>query len=273
MAVAMKSHFNLAEKIEAAYLNAPRKEAVRAYLGASIVGNQCLAYLAFSLRGFPETPVDGRLQRIFNLGHVIEDVVLNDLKKAGLDIIDRDSNGRQIEWVMYGGHVKMHGDGQIAEDGKIVAILEIKSMGDSKYKEFVAKGIRNSHRNYYEQVMLMMAGSGIPTAVLIAYNKNNSDYHSEVVEFDEIYSASQRLRIEQVLSNLATKISSDPSDWRCRECFKRTACWEQSQPEKACRNCQFALAVPDGEWWCEKHNHGAYMLCNDHEYYAPMEKL
>lgn len=263
----------LHEAIDTAYAEAERKEAPRAYLGASIVGNPCLAYLAFSLRAFPEAPIDPQLQRIFALGHAIEDIVIADLRKAGVDVIETDGiTKKQVEWKLYGGHVKMHADGRIAKNGQIVAILEVKSMGDNKFKAFRDQGVRVSHRVYYDQMMLMMGASGIKRAVLIAYNKNNSDYHSEEVEFDEFYFADQRRRIETVLQNEATKIASDESDWRCKGCFKRTACWEGVTPEPLCRNCGHALPTPDGEWWCQKHLRGAYELCGDHEFYRPKEK-
>lgn len=263
----------LHDAIDAAYAATGRKEAPRAYLGASIVGNPCLAYLAYSLRAFPEAPIDPRLQRIFNLGHVIEDIVIADLRKAGVDVIETDGiTKRQVEWKMYGGHVKMHADGRIAENGNITSILEVKSMGDAKFKTFKEKGVRLSHRLYYDQMMLMMGASGIERAVIIAYNKNTSEYHSEEVKFDEFYFADQKRRIETVLQNEATKISADESDWRCRGCFKRTACWHGELPERQCRNCGFALPTPDGEWWCQKHKRGAYELCGDHDYYRPKEK-
>lgn len=248
------------------------KEEVRAYLGASIVGNPCGAYLAFSLRGFPNNQPDKQLKRIFALGHVIEDIVIADLRKSGLDVIDRDqTTGRQIAYQLYGGHVKMHMDGQIVEDGGL-ALLEIKSMGDSKFKEFQSKGIRNSHRIYYDQMQLMMGASGIQHAYLVAYNKNNSDYHSERVKFDEFYFAQQQYRIEKVLANEAEKIATDETDWRCRGCFKFDACWRGDRPEADCRNCGHAIAMPDGKWFCRHHKRDATEACEAHAFYAPLEK-
>ena len=55
----------------------------RQYLGASGVGHQCEANLAFSLRGFPNTEPSPQLLRIFREGHRLEDQVVSDLKKAG----------------------------------------------------------------------------------------------------------------------------------------------------------------------------------------------
>lgn len=265
-----KSRFKLHERIEAAYTG--RKDAPRGYIGASIIGNPCTAYLALSLRAFPEAPIDAQLMRIFSLGHVLEDIVIKDLRNAGVDVIDESADGKQVEWTLYGGHVKMHADGRIAEDGKIVAILEVKSMGDSKFKSFMDQGVRRSHPVYFEQVQLMMGASGIHRAVLIAYNKNNSQYHSELIEFDEFVHADQKRRIEMVLANEATKISADASDWRCRSCFKSTACWGNDRPEPGCRNCKFALPTPDGHWFCEKHASSAKEVCADHDFYHPKER-
>ena len=48
----------------------------RQYIGASIIGNDCTAYIAYCLRGFPEDPIKPKMMRIFTLGHKIEDIVI-----------------------------------------------------------------------------------------------------------------------------------------------------------------------------------------------------
>ena len=65
--------------------------------------------------------------------------------------------------------------------------------------------------------------------VFISYNKNTSDYCSEVIQYDEFYYNDLCVKVERVLNGEAKKISNDPSDWRCRGCFKRSVCWENEE--------------------------------------------
>ena len=77
---------NLIKLIDDGY-DADRKEKSRQYIGASIVGNPCDAVLAYNLRGFPNDEPNPRLKRIFALGHMLEEVVVEDLKKrAGVQV-------------------------------------------------------------------------------------------------------------------------------------------------------------------------------------------
>ena len=78
----------LAELINEAY-EKQKDEKPREYIGASIIGNDCEALIAFSLRGFPNDPIPYRLQRIFRDGHRIENDVIFDIKpKPDLEYLD-----------------------------------------------------------------------------------------------------------------------------------------------------------------------------------------
>ena len=70
-------------------------------------------------------------------------------------------------------------------------LLEIKSMNDASFKKFKKHGAKVSHQRYYAQVQLMMylRPGDIPVrrAMLIAYNKNNSEYWDECIEADHDY--------------------------------------------------------------------------------------
>ena len=261
----------IAEKIDA--IKEDRGPA-RQYLGASGVGHPCDAYLAFSLRGFPDTPPSAQLLRIFREGHRIEDQVVADLKKAGFFIEEVDPiTGKQYEFKEFGGHVVGHADGLISLGDDEVALLEIKSMNDSKFRKFKSEGVRSSHPMYNYQCQLMMGLSGkYRKAVLVAYNKNTSAYASETIEFSETDFSYLKARIQVVLSNEARKISKDETDWRCRSCFKKDACWQSVTPIKECASCIHCAADPDDRWHCMKHKTKAVAVCSDYEIYKPLDK-
>lgn len=259
--------------IEAAYAGeAPQKP--RAYIGASIVGNPCTAYLSFCLRGFPETAPDPQLKRIFSLGHIIETVVNRDLKRAGVRLMENDPlTGKQWSFHLYGKHVGGHADGLIEdEDDQSIVLSEIKSMNDAKWNKFVEKGVRTSHPNYFEQCQRMMGMSGAGWTLFTAYNKNNSKYHCELIEFDPFVYSAQTVKIESVLRGEGQRIGRDRSDWRCKGCFKRGVCWEGQEVPKTCETCQHAVPEVEGGWHCTLTKRKADRACDKHQTYNPLNR-
>lgn len=247
-------------------------EKPRRYIGASVVGTPCTAELALSLRGFPSNTTESKLQRIFNLGHLIEEVVISDMRKAGFNIEDR-IDGKQVTWKDYGGHVIAHGDG-IIFDGDRKILCEIKSMNDSKFKEFMNKGVRVSHPKYYDQIQMMLGMGGMEDAVLVAYNKNNSDYHAEYIKADFFLYSNLRNKIEVVLRGSERRIAVDRADWRCKSCFKSDACWGKLDPEVCCATCTHASPAIDrsGQVWnCSVHDEVFHQdhKCENYVRYTP----
>lgn len=254
------------EEIDHAYEQEEREPA-RSYIGASSVGNSCEALLAFTLRGFPETPPSPKLKRIFKLGHVLENFVLDDLEKTGHHVLRGDESG-QFGYHEVGGHVSCHLDGIIVID-EVKHVLEIKSMNDANHKKFIKDGVKFSHPKYFAQVQLMMAMSEIGQCLFIAINKNTCEYHSEVIKADTMEQVYLEDKIERVLTQQPSKIAHDETDWRCRSCFKVDVCWHNDPVEPACKNCALASPSSDGGWRCFRGL--AIDVCDDYILFKPKE--
>jgi len=254
-----------------------QESAPRQYIGASIIGNECEAYLAYSLRGFPEDPISPKLKRIFLLGHKIEDIVVADMKTAGLDVFEKDNiTGRQYELTDHGGHVRAHMDGRVVIDEELL-LLEVKSMNDSNWKKFKKHGVAKSHPKYVAQCQLMMGLGNFERSFFIAYNKNTSEYHAEYIDFDPFVFSNMQHRIEVVMRNQARKISRSSDDWRCRMCFRQQVCWNPSEADipKTCVTCENAVPVDKPnhfkKWWCLLHDEPAEATCGQYNAYYPLE--
>jgi CRISPR/Cas system-associated exonuclease Cas4 (RecB family) len=260
-------------KIDAAYAAQP-EEPARSYIGASVIGNPCIAYLSFCLRGFPNTPPRPGAKRIFLLGHKLERQVIEDLRKAGYVVHEKDPlSGRQHEWQMFGGHISSHADGLIELDGGVIALLEIKSMNDASWSKFQLYGVKTSHSGYHDQMQLMMGKSGIRRALFTAYNKNNSQYHDELVDFDRWTFEALLAKAELAMKDQGRKVATDESDWRCKGCFKLGVCWRGEKPATLyCKHCKHATPATDGTWWCSKHARTTAVICPDFELYHPKER-
>lgn len=252
-----------------------KESKARKYIGASGVGNPCDANLAFSLRGFPNTAPPPNLKRIFNLGHVIEDIVVKDLKRLEPNVVVQEDDPltcKQWEYKELGGHISCHTDGMIEINGKSY-VLDIKSMNHNSFQKFVNKGMKVSHHHYFCQVQMYMALSKVPQSFFIAYNKDKSTYHAEIVEFDEFEWSYLKQRIINVLNGQATKCATDHSDWRCKGCFKRDVCWHDAPVAVEASSCQFGEPQSDGTWLCTGCG-ATEGCCNPEQYmrYRPNER-
>ena len=261
------------QKIDDGYA-AKTEGKARQYIGASGIGNPCDAYQDFSLRGFPNTEPSPQLKRIFRLGHILEDEVVKDLKeRADVRVWEVDGlTGKQYSYGAWNGHVSAHMDGHIELDDGVLRVLEIKSMNDANFKKFKRDGVKASKPIYFAQLQMMMGLSKIESSFFIAVNKNNSQYHAEIVDFDEFEFSHLKMRVQKVLNGKATKISTDETDWRCRGCFKADVCWGRAEVKKECQTCAFAKPKPDGWWHCVKHDVDAPGICDDYELYKPLPK-
>ncbi|MDA0902535.1 MAG: hypothetical protein O3B09_03905, partial [Proteobacteria bacterium] len=114
------------------------KQSSRDYLGASRLGVSCNRALQFE---YTDTPKDedqnftGKILRIFEAGHVFEDLMINWLKLAGINLVTQKQNGNQFGFAVAGGKIKGHIDGVIIDapeglDFKFPMLWECKSLND-----------------------------------------------------------------------------------------------------------------------------------------------
>lgn len=265
----------LRQRIGEAHEKRRKKSNPREYIGASGIGSPCDAALEFSLRGFPDSDLDGKLLRIFELGHRVEDLVVEDLKMAGMWVSEKNPDTNyQWSYSDLGGHVKAHVDGlcTLGAEHDELMILEIKSMNASNWRKFEKHGVRNSHPKYFDQCQMVMGMAKLNKVFFVAYNKNNSDYHFEIVDADEMHQASLAARVEKVFEGRAEKVSDKEDDWRCASCFKNAVCWEGKLPAVKCPTCKFAQPNPKGGWHCTKWNEPATKPCPSYEVFRPKAK-
>ena len=249
-----------------------RRESARKYIGASGIGSECDAEIAFGLRGFPNNSISPSLNRIFQEGHRKEPQIIKTIRDAGFHVNDKNNFGRQHRFSIFNDHIVGNADGLIEINGKPY-ILEIKTMNDNSFKSFVRLGLEYSHKKYYAQVQMLMNLSGMDNAILVAQNKNNQEFHDEIIERDEHFIIHMMMRIDRILRNDVTKRSVDESDYICRSCFKADVCWQGVLPETECATCMHSEANDEVKWYCNKHDKEAIDVCEDYEVYQPKSRV
>jgi len=234
----------------------------RTYLGASRLGHACERALQFefagapkgepgqkSVRGtdFPANGADfgGQTLRIFEIGHLLEDLAIRWLRAAGIDLYTRKGNrpdGGQFGFSVAGGRIRGHVDGIIAAAPEglglaVPALWECKTMNARNWRACVKDGVTKSKPVYAAQIAVYQAymeasvpGISAAPAVFTAINKDTAEMHHELVPFDADLAQRMSDRAVRILQatdagELLPRIATSRDFFECRFCPWAERCW------------------------------------------------
>jgi hypothetical protein len=225
----------------------------REYLGGSRLGVSCSRQLQFE---YTNTPKDqgqnfsGKILRIFEAGHVFEDLAIKWLKNAGFELLTHNLKGKQFGFSVAGGKIKGHIDGLIlnAPDDlnlsfpmQFPALWECKSMNSKSFKETVKKGLAISKPVYAAQIATYQAymessieGISKNPALFTAINKDTAEVYFELVPFNQNLAQQMSDKAVNILKatdahELLPKISNDPDYFECKFCSWQKRCQKNSE--------------------------------------------
>ena len=124
--------------------------------------------------------------RLFQLGNVIEDQVVSDLRACGFSVSQQQ---REVEFTQDNVKLRGHIDGVI--EGLIEApsrphLLEIKSANKKKYDELIKLGsYRKWNEIYFWQTQFYMLDLGLKRTAVFVYCKDDSRLHMERYPLDK----------------------------------------------------------------------------------------
>ncbi|MBN8518857.1 MAG: hypothetical protein J5X22_20205 [Candidatus Accumulibacter sp.] len=240
------------EKVTALVDAALQKEKVtrerRRYLGASRLGIACERALQFE---YADAPVDagaefpGRTLRIFEVGHVLEDLAIRWLRLAGFDLYTRRKEGGQFGFSVANGRIQGHVDGVIADApgdlGLAFPMLwECKTMNDRNWKACAKSGVAVTKPVYAAQIAVYQAylepsipGISDHPALFTAINKDTQELWFELVPFDGGLAQRMSDRAVRVIQateagELLPRIATDSSYYECKYCSWVTRCWRST---------------------------------------------
>jgi hypothetical protein len=240
-----KPHERLAERIDAALQAEQAERQPRAYLGGSRLGVPCDRALQYE---YTHTPVDpgrelsGRILRVFEVGHALEDLAVRWLRLAGFDLRTRKRDGGQFGFSVVGGRIRGHVDGIFAggpEDLGIAypALWECKTMHAKAWRDTVKRGVAKAKPVYAAQVAVYQAymegpvpGISQGPALFTAINKDTQELHFEPVPFDGGLAQATSDRGVRVLvatdaGELLPRIATTPTHPECAVCAWQDRCW------------------------------------------------
>jgi hypothetical protein len=209
----------------------------RDYLGGSRLGDPCARRLQFEYLNVPRDPgtgFPGRTLRTFALGHSLEDLAVEWLRKAGLDLRTRNRSGEQFGFSVAGGRVKGHIDGVIvaAEGFAVPALWECKTANAKNWRDMARRGVTVAKPVYAAQIALYQAYMGLTEApaLFTAINKDTSELWHELVPFDGGLAQSvsdKAVRILQACDGgeWLPRVASEPGFFECTTCAFKQRCW------------------------------------------------
>lgn len=223
------------------------KQAARNYLGASRLGVACDRALQYE---YLNVPVDagreysGTTLRIFEAGHVFEELAICWLRDAGFDLHTVTANGEQYGFSTADGKIRGHVDGILASGPDTIAMAypvlwECKSLNNKSWKDTVKKGVAVSKPVYAAQIALYQAymeaqipGISKNPALFTAINKDTAELYFELVPFNgELAqrSSDRGVKIIQTCDahELLPRLTQDPTHYQCKFCPWQDRCWKQ----------------------------------------------
>ena len=158
----------------------------RTYLGLSQVGHHCPRYLWYCYNNYPQPMPEGRILRLFQLGNVVEDQTIADLKKAGISHFDSQL---EVSFEHEGITLRGHIDGKVKglpENPDKEFLFEHKTCSDKKFTELTrCNNYKLWNEQYWWQVQFYMLGLSLKSTLVIVYNKNTSELYHEFIPIEE----------------------------------------------------------------------------------------
>ncbi|WP_297505439.1 PD-(D/E)XK nuclease family protein [Ferrovum sp.] len=240
-----KFHEQLGSLIDAALVQERNQQSPRRYLGASRLGVACeraLQYEYLCTLVDPGREIPGRILRIFEVGHALEDLAIRWLRLAGFDLYTQKSSGGQFGFSVAGSRIQGHVDGVLnggpAELGMTYpALWECKTMNDKSWRDTVKHGISKSKPVYAAQMAVYQAymEAAIPgisrnPALFTAINKDTQEIWFEQVAFDGGLAQRMSDRAVRVIcaseaGELLPRHTTTPTHVECKFCPWQDRCW------------------------------------------------
>lgn len=227
-------------------------------LGSSFIGEECVRQIWLEWRGFARGQFEGRILRLFETGHLQEERIVADLRRAGFAVWDKREDGRQFEFVDQTGHFITKVDGVVKDvpESDEPHLLEIKTHNKKSFDGLLKKGVRDAKPLHYAQVQISMALGGFTRALYVALCKDDEQFHVERIEEDKTFQAKLRIKIEKLVDAQLRPagISDDASSFGCKFCSMKAVCTKEAEPLRHCRTCSMCSAGDEGKWVCNLNN-------------------
>ena len=196
-------------------------------LRASRIGTLCDRALFYSVAGVEEV-VSEKSQRIFDVGKVLEPVIVSWLRNDGWNVkrnmFDSSNEGMSLSLEVAGGTITAHPDCIISRDDSGLILADIKTMNDRSFRSLKRDGTIKSHPQYADQLTiyaqaLRECGHSIDQLAIVALNKNNCEGYIDFFTFEPERYEALRERAERIFTcDKAPEQGHRFQSWCCGYC-------------------------------------------------------
>lgn len=160
-------------------------------------------YFDITLKEEDKEEITEQKQRVFSLGHILEQEIFRQLQGV---IHDKDKIVRTGIADHRGEEIKGEIDCLFTDDHGITYVVDVKTMSDNSFKKLVEhQNIKESHYIYYVQLQMYMYFLDIDDGMILAYNKNNSEMAEVFCTLDRDFVDKQLQRINKLIWHLNQK--------------------------------------------------------------------
>lgn len=231
----------------------------RNHLGGSAIGEPCWRKLWYSFRWVKEERFDGRMMRLFNVGHAAEPRFVTYLRGIGFEVKEFAEDGKQFRISGANGHYGGSLDGlckaparyQLSED--IILSLSFKTNNTGAgYAKVAETSLSKSKPIHWAQECAYGYKMGIRYCLYMIENKNDSDITFKIVELDLNYGAQLEKKANEIIFSKEPppRISENPALFDCKYCHFTNICHKGETPEKNCRSCRNCMPTDNASWTC-----------------------
>jgi hypothetical protein len=234
----------------------------RNHLGASELGEECWRKLWYGFRWTKLDWHDGRMMRLFNVGHSAEPRFVTYLKGIGFEVKEFDEDGKQFRISGVNGHYGGSLDGMAKPparyeiEGNVIISLSFKTNNTgSGYEKVSKEALSKSKPKHWAQECQYGYKTGIKYCLYMIENKNDSDITIKIVELDWNYGAQLEKKASEIINakEPPPRISDNPAMFDCKFCHQSDICHHGAKPEKNCRSCRNAEPAYEAKWFCLLH--------------------
>ncbi len=233
----------------------------RNHLGASELGEECWRKLWYGFRWVKQEHFDGRMMRLFNVGHSAEPRFVSYLRGIGFEVKEFNEDGKQFRMAGAMGHYGGSLDGlckapkryQLSED--IILSLSFKTNNTgSGYEKVSKESLSKSKPKHWAQECQYGYKYGIKYCVYMIENKNDSDLTFKVIELDWNYGAQLEKKATEIIFSREPppRIAETAAFFNCKYCNFSKICHNGERVETNCRSCRNAEPIANAKWHCHK---------------------
>jgi CRISPR/Cas system-associated exonuclease Cas4 (RecB family) len=188
---------------------------------ASEMGHPCVRYLVLNRTRWQEKSLpNARLQMIFDMGRMVEDLVSQDLREAGFRIVEQQ---RPFSWPEY--QITGSIDFKLAIDGQVYPV-EVKSAAPNPFASINSAQDMLRHkylymRKYPAQLTLYLIMDNKERGLFLFKNKSTGEMKEIWLDLDMEFAESLVQKAEKVNWYVAQGTLPDPIDYAediCGEC-------------------------------------------------------